>query len=446
MKLIKNVFLLVAAIVCGMPAVTSAQISVPSLPIPSRVLPASSPLDSEFDIAQIGSLDELLESGFVDELGKRDLARVLERLREQRIANYLRNNRQYIERDGNGELAVRGILVATGISDAELAKANEAGFVTLARENIEGLDLSYVRLSVPNGLALDKGAKRLRKIARDADITADNIYYRQGSMEAASSGLSAATAAGRSLSYTISADGPGSMGIIDGGASSVVTAKGNVKQRSFAKGGVTPGEHATAITSLLLGPGMSRGSRIFIADIYGNDPAGGNATAIAKALGWLAQEKVSVVTVSLTGPPNSLLEKAIRAAQNKGMIIVAAIGNDGPAASYNYPASYTGVLGVTGVDRKNKVLPEAGRATRTHFAARGSDIRGTGMDGRTIDLHGTSFAAPLVAARLLAHYPRQDLEKMAPAIRKLVAEAEDLGRKGFDKTYGNGLVCGKCVQ
>ncbi|WP_447410733.1 S8 family serine peptidase, partial [Clostridium perfringens] len=74
------------------------------------------------------------------------------------------------------------------------------------------------------------------------------------------------------------------------------------------------------------------GARIASADVYGDDPAGGNATAIARAIGWLVQQKVSVATISLVGPANPVLGRVIAAAQARGLIVVAAVGNAGPAA------------------------------------------------------------------------------------------------------------------
>jgi hypothetical protein len=42
------------------------------------------------------------------------------------------------------------------------------------------------------------------------------------------------------------------------------------------------------------------------------------------------------------------------------MIVAAAVGNDGAAAPPAFPASYNGVLAVTGVDGHGRVLFEAG--------------------------------------------------------------------------------------
>src|SRR3546814_13433410 len=63
------------------------------------------------------------------------------------------------------------------------------------------------------------------------------------------------------------------------------------------------------------------------------------ASAIARALGWLVQRGVAVTTISLVGPDNKLLATAVSRAQQRGMLIVAAVGNDGPAAPPAYSSA-----------------------------------------------------------------------------------------------------------
>src|SRR3546814_2197624 len=106
----------------------------------------------------------------------------------------------------------------------------------------------------------------------------------------------------------------------------------------------------------------------------GSERAGCRAGAIARALGWLVQRGAAVTTISLVGPDNKLLATAVSRAQQRGMLIVAAVGNDGPAAPPAYPASYKGVFAVTGVDSRNRALPEAGRALHIDFAAPGNAV------------------------------------------------------------------------
>src|SRR5256885_5630000 len=49
----------------------------------------------------------------------------------------------------------------------------------------------------------------------------------------------------------------------------------------------------------------------------------------------------------------------------RGHLVVAAVGNDGPAAPPLYPAAWPGVVGVTAVDARQQVLGEALRGARS---------------------------------------------------------------------------------
>jgi subtilisin family serine protease len=190
------------------------------------------------------------------------------------------------------------------------------------------------------------------------------------------------------------------------------------------------------VASLLAGAGARR---VLVADVYGTDPAGGNALAIARALDWLAQNRARVVTISLVGPRNAVLEKAVARARGAGIVVVAAVGNDGPAAPPAYPASYPGVVAVTAVDGRQRPLIEAGRALHLDYAAPGADIRAANKGGKRVRLRGTSYATPLVAARLAAA-----LDRGGDWRGVLDREAEDLGQRGADESYGRGLLCRGC--
>ena len=80
---------------------------------------------------------------------------------------------------------------------------------------------------------------------------------------------------------------------------------------------------------------------------------------------------------------------------------------------------------------------EAGRALHLDYAAPGADLTAPDARGRTVKLRGTSFAAPLAAARIAA---AGSANWQAAVDKELV----DLGKKGPDGVYGRGLLCGKC--
>ncbi|MGT2516872.1 S8 family serine peptidase (plasmid) [Sphingomonas panni] len=153
-----------------------------------------------------------------------------------------------------------------------------------------------------------------------------------------------------------------------------------------------------AVASLLTGGGgikaSAPGAALHVADVYGSDPAGGSASALARALAWMVQAKVPVVVMSLAGPDNALLGRFVAAARARGTVVVAAVGNNGPAAPPAYPASYPQAIAVTGVDGRGRVLVEAGRARHLDYAAPGADMLALNAAGQARSVRGTSFAAP----------------------------------------------------
>ena len=80
-----------------------------------------------------------------------------------------------------------------------------------------------------------------------------------------------------------------------------------------------------------------------------------------------------MINVSLVGPRNALLERVVASLVSRGHLIVAAVGNDGPAAPPLYPAAYDGVVGVTAVDQRSIACcsrPVAANISTSRRAAR----------------------------------------------------------------------------
>jgi subtilisin family serine protease len=197
--------------------------------------------------------------------------------------------------------------------------------------------------------------------------------------------------------------------------------------------------------------GAAPGATLYAADVYCGKPTGGAVDAIAEALAWLAAEHVPVINVSLVGPSNVLLQEVIARVVGQGFLIVAAVGNDGPAAPPLYPAAYPGVVGVTAVDARRRVIFEAERGPQVMFAATGADIAAADLSGGFATVRGTSFAAPLVAGLLAARLksitgtpssdPAPDPAAAAhAAVAALARDAVHLGPPGRNAVFGYGLV------
>lgn len=340
--------------------------------------------------------------------------------RLERLGDFLRSHRATVEADDSGQPA-RAHEVLLLSPDAEaLASAKAAGYALVEQGDLDGLGIAYARLATPAGTSLTAALRQLRRLLPGKEISADQLHFPGGSTRSGADDHQPSPPATRG----------GTVGIIDGGT---LPGPRIAAQMGFAQGGPRPNAHAQAIASLLAGAGTSR---IYVADVYGSDPAGGNALAIARALGWMAGKAVPVVSISLVGPSNPLLSRAVAAVQAKGMIVTAAVGNDGAAAPPAFPASYDGVVAVTGVDGQGRVLFEAGRASHLDYAAPGADMTAIGLGGKAEKLRGTSFAAPLVAARIAA------LGQGGGAPRAILQRADGEAVKG--KNTGHGVLCGTC--
>lgn len=358
-----------------------------------------------------------------------DTASLLD-LRRTRLQGLVRDHRKVLDADRQGNPVRRGAVIAIDPPADTIARARSAGFRVLQDEHIESLDLHAVTLAPPAGDTTKEGLARLQRINPDAAFDYDHIFEPAGPARLALGGSIAASSALQSRAL---------VGMIDGGVSAHPSlASASIEQRGFAARGPRPSGHGTAVASLIVGSdgrfqGAARGISLLVADVYGGDPTEGSALTIARALGWLTARGVRVINMSLVGPANPLLERALAAARARGILIVAAVGNDGPAAPPSYPASYPGVIAVTAVDTRNRALPEAGQALHLDFAAPGADMAAA-LPGRGYaTVRGTSFAAPLVTARLI----------MAGGG---VTALEAVSREAIDGhgRVGKGVVCAMC--
>lgn len=361
----------------------------------------------------------------------------LRRLREQSL---IRRNPREIDVDDYGRAVVRGELVAVSPSPGSLQAAAAAGFAVIRRGLIEGADVEVVTLAIPPGLNARQALRRLRRADPAGVYDYDHIYGEAGAPPPP--GRAGPASPGRP-------PGPGGpaggirIGLVDTGVDSrhPSLAGLNIVQRGFAPGGVRPAAHGTATASLMAGQGMrsaAPGAALLVADVYGAGPTGGSAVAVAQGLGWLSASGVQVINVSLVGPPNAALAAVIQSLAGRGVLIVAAVGNDGPAAPPLYPASYPQVIAVTGVDRRDRLLPEASRALHVDFAAPGEDLAAARVGGGFSPVRGTSFAAPIVAGRLAVMW--RGGAGGRNAVDALARQARDLGQRGRDGQYGYGVV------
>jgi hypothetical protein len=406
----------------------SVPLPLPTAGLPTNNLPVAGPVlrnilaQPSAQQAISPTLDSV--SGLTSTVAEAGAPTLLE-LRRLRLQELIRSNRATVEADNNGLPVRRGIVAVIDPDPPGLQHALDAGFRIANDDPDFAFGMRVVSLAAPRGMSAKEGLKLLRKLAPQLQAEYDHLFEPAGAALLPIAGALAAAQGGGT--------GP-AIGMIDGGvASHPSLGRASIEQSGFA-GAPQPTGHGTAVASLLVGSqglfrGAASGARLFVADVYGGNRAAGSATSIVRALGWLSSKHPRVINISLVGPPNRVVQRAIQIVQSRGIEVVAAVGNDGPAAPPQYPASYPGVIAVTAVDGGGRALPEAGKPTHLDFAAPGADMAAALPGNGYTRVRGTSFAAPLAAARLLA----------AGSPEALAAQA----RPGKGRV-GRGVVCGAC--
>ena len=362
----------------------------------------------------------------------------LAELRQRTVRELLQRHDDLIEADPAGEPALKAELVLFSPAAGTVARAQALGFRLLREQTLAALDQRTVVLAAPRGQSTAEALQRLRDLDPELEADFNHVYTRSGS---AGSAVVLALA-------EASAAPPRRVGLIDSGVDARHPALRGV---ALSRWGCEPSDasrlasaHGTAVASLLMGSAAGAppapGSALLAADIYCGQASGGSVEAVARALGWLAEQRVGVINLSLVGPANRLLERVVAAMHRRGHLLVSAVGNDGPAAPPLYPAAYAGVIGVTAVNARRQVLPEAAQGPQVSFAAPGAEVVAAAPGRGTVTVRGTSFAAPQVAALLADRLPGPDTAAATLAVLALVRDAVDLGTPGRDPVYGWGLA------
>ena len=191
----------------------------------------------------------------------------------------------------------------------------------------------------------------------------------------------------------------------------------------------------------------------------------GSTIEIAKAINW-AWKRADILSCSWGGgAPSNDITAALDSARTYGRNglgcpIVFASGNDYPdIQDVAYPANLDGVITIGAIDKNGKIQSYSQRGRSMDFVAPSGAIPGDivttdimGSRGKSAgnyinDLNGTSAACPQVAgvaALILSIKPDLRWTEVANVLKET---ARDLGPKGFDNTFGYGLVnAGAAIQ
>lgn len=203
--------------------------------------------------------------------------------------------------------------------------------------------------------------------------------------------------------------------------------------------------HGTSIAGILVSKnpqiGIAPEAKLLSVSAFSSKPGHpkslrGKSTDIVSAIAYCIKRNVDVLNLSFTGGRDKFVEQIVREAIRKNITVVAAGGNTGRIGSTVYPAVIDGVVGVTAVDRHQRLFKHADQGWFIDIAAPGVGVLTTAPNGKYQISTGTSMAAAHISGvmALLKSYRRN----YSP--NQLKNTAYDLGRRGRDDAFGHGLV------
>ena len=142
---------------------------------------------------------------------------------------------------------------------------------------------------------------------------------------------------------------------------------------------------------------------------------------------------------------SALLERAVDRAVSRGVLVVAAVGNEREKGNTEaFPATLPHVLTVAATNEASRVASFSTRSSANDLAAPGQNIpvavpTASNASGYSVE-DGTSFSAPLVAgaaAWVWTQRPTLDVTQIADVMRD---SARDVGAKGWDADTGFGIL------
>ena len=237
--------------------------------------------------------------------------------------------------------------------------------------------------------------------------------------------------------------------ILDTGVSRHSAFSGDIFSLGYGTTAAAEGDvngHGTAVASMILGdssllPGVAPGSTILSIQIA---DANGSATSMDLAQGIIAAADggAAIINISMGSLGDSaLVRSAIAYARERGILIVAATGNNG-SQQISYPAGNSGVLAIGAVDGTATHLAFSNSGDSVALAAPGFAINAAWVDDGAVAVSGTSFSAPIISGLIAGTMTNNSTGKTltaAQAYQLIVDNSNEAAAPGYDNQTGNGV-------
>lgn len=202
--------------------------------------------------------------------------------------------------------------------------------------------------------------------------------------------------------------------------------------------------HGTAVASLIAGEdaqltGMAPASSLLSVKVL-NANGEGDAFTVAEGIISAVDAGSQIINLSLGSYGDStVLQDAVVYAQQHGVAIVAAAGNDG-AGQISYPAAYPGVLAVGSIDATLQPAYFSNYGSGLGVLAPGVGLPAGQANDQAVSFSGTSASTATASGALAALLSSDHTLTPTQAMGLLETYADDWGPPGWDAQSGYGTV------
>ncbi len=203
--------------------------------------------------------------------------------------------------------------------------------------------------------------------------------------------------------------------------------------------------HGTAVASVIAGshvltPGVSPAADILSIRVA-DDRGMSDSFQLAKGIHAALDNGADLINISMGSVGDSgVVRRAVEAALAKGVLIIAAAGNNG-IDRVAYPAANQGVIAVGAVDATGSHLDFSNTGAQIDISAPGLEVNAAWDKDAASRVTGTSFSTPIVTGAIAAVMTESGKGNLtaSQAWERIRAVLNDGGAPGTDEAIGAGM-------
>ncbi|PKG25350.1 S8 family serine peptidase [Niallia nealsonii] len=208
---------------------------------------------------------------------------------------------------------------------------------------------------------------------------------------------------------------------------------------------LTASSHGTHVAGIIAAANNNKGTvglapnvKIMPIDIFDGEFA--DTYDEATGLIYAADKGANIINMSFGSEYYAYAEAyAIQYAASKGVVLIAAAGNDASLENY-YPAGYDSVISVAATDENDRSSDYSNYGSSIDISAPGDDIYSTVPNNKYGYMSGTSMATPIVSGTAALVLSKNPLLSATDVKNILIKSTKDLGANGWDYLFGYGRI------